>query len=117
MGGWAAQARWQRAGGHGFPINKQLTPEDVASKWKLISNFGTSTRGPCSGRRAASREGLVFTILLPDDGRATNPLSTHEAITQVCPRLRVANGNTSPSGIVGGLFHGSYPYSFTIYDI
>jgi multifunctional beta-oxidation protein len=40
-GGWAAQTRWQRSGGHGFPINKQLTPEDIASKWKIISNFGT----------------------------------------------------------------------------
>lgn len=39
-GGWAAQTRWQRAGGHGFPVNKQLKPEDVASKWKVISNFG-----------------------------------------------------------------------------
>ena len=41
-GGWAAQTRWQRAGGHGFPINKQLTPEDVVSKWKIISDFGTA---------------------------------------------------------------------------
>ena len=41
-GGWAAQTRWQRAGGHGFPINKLLSPEDVASKWEIISNFGAS---------------------------------------------------------------------------
>lgn len=40
MGGWAAQTRWQRSGGHGFPVNKTLTPEDVISKWDIISNFG-----------------------------------------------------------------------------
>jgi hypothetical protein len=40
-GGWAAQTRWQRAGGHGFPQNKPLTPEDVLSKWSVITNFGT----------------------------------------------------------------------------
>lgn len=39
-GGWAAQTRWQRAGGHGFPSDKILTPEDVLSKWHIITNFG-----------------------------------------------------------------------------
>ncbi|CAE6462285.1 unnamed protein product [Rhizoctonia solani] len=56
-GGWAAQTRWQRAGGHGFPQNKELTPEAVISKWKVITNF--------------------------DDGRATYPTSTQEAIQQI----------------------------------
>ena len=40
MGGWAAQTRWQRAGGYGFPINKPLTPEDIISKWDIITDFG-----------------------------------------------------------------------------
>jgi multifunctional beta-oxidation protein len=40
MGGWAAQTRWQRAGGYGFPANKPLTPEAVIAKWKEITNFG-----------------------------------------------------------------------------
>jgi multifunctional beta-oxidation protein len=39
-GGWAAQTRWQRAGGHGFPQNQELTPEAIISKWKVITNFG-----------------------------------------------------------------------------
>ncbi|KAF8753574.1 NAD-P-binding protein [Rhizoctonia solani] len=56
-GGWAAQTRWQRAGGHGFPQNKELTPEAILSKWKVITNF--------------------------DDGRATYPTSTQEAIQQI----------------------------------
>ncbi|QRV90224.1 short chain dehydrogenase [Ceratobasidium sp. AG-Ba] len=56
-GGWAARTRWQRAGGHGFPQNKELTPEDVLSKWNIITNF--------------------------DDGRATYPTSTQEAIQQI----------------------------------
>ncbi|KDQ57173.1 hypothetical protein JAAARDRAFT_286217 [Jaapia argillacea MUCL 33604] len=57
MGGWAAQTRWQRAGGHGFPVNKPLTPEAIISKWNVITNF--------------------------DDGRATHPTSTQEAIEQI----------------------------------
>lgn len=38
-GGWAAEVRWQRSGGHGFPHNKKLTPEAVISKWGLITGF------------------------------------------------------------------------------
>lgn len=41
-GGWAAQTRWQRSGGHSFSTKKTLTPEDIASQWKNITVFGTS---------------------------------------------------------------------------
>ncbi|KAH9481442.1 Peroxisomal hydratase-dehydrogenase-epimerase [Psilocybe cubensis] len=57
LGGWAAQTRWQRSGGYGFPTNKPYTIEDVFAKWSNITNF--------------------------DDGRATNPSSTQEAIQQL----------------------------------
>jgi hypothetical protein len=40
LGGWAAQTRWQRSSGHGFTTKKQLTPEDIISKWKVITDFG-----------------------------------------------------------------------------
>lgn len=40
LGGWAAQTRWQRSGGHGFPTKKPLTPEDVVAKWANITTFG-----------------------------------------------------------------------------
>ncbi|KAF8738093.1 hypothetical protein AX14_011858 [Amanita brunnescens Koide BX004] len=56
-GGWAAQTRWQRAGGHSFPNDKPYSPEDVLAKWNIITNFG--------------------------DGRATNPSSTQEALQQL----------------------------------
>jgi multifunctional beta-oxidation protein len=44
LGGWAAQTRWQRAGGHGFPTKKPFTPEDVAEKWKNITDFSSYRR-------------------------------------------------------------------------
>ena len=46
--GWVAQVRWQRAGGHGFPVNKPLQPEDVVSKWSVITDFGIQTVFRCS---------------------------------------------------------------------
>ena len=39
-GGWAAQTRWERAGGYGFPVNKPLLPEAIIKKWNIITNFG-----------------------------------------------------------------------------
>lgn len=56
-GGWAAQTRWQRTGGHGFPHNEKLTPEAIISQWKKITNF--------------------------DDGRATNPASMQESLQSI----------------------------------
>ncbi|KAJ6505946.1 peroxisomal hydratase-dehydrogenase-epimerase [Mycena vulgaris] len=65
LGGWAAQTRWQRSGGYSFPTKVPYTPEDVVSKWAQITNF--------------------------DDGRATHPSTTGEALEQM-----VANfGNES----------------------
>ncbi|OIW28375.1 NAD(P)-binding protein [Coniochaeta ligniaria NRRL 30616] len=37
--GWVGQTRWQRTGGHGFPVDVPLTPEEVAKHWKDIVTF------------------------------------------------------------------------------
>ena len=74
-GGWAAQTRWQQAGGHGFPVNKVLFPEDVIAKWQAITNFG---RARLLG---SSMSGPYFHA---DDGRTTNPASTQEGMERVC---------------------------------
>lgn len=37
--GWHARTRWQRSGGHGFPVDVKLTPEAVRAAWKDIVNF------------------------------------------------------------------------------
>jgi multifunctional beta-oxidation protein len=37
--GWFAQTRWQRTGGHGFPIDVKLTPEAVYEQWGRITDF------------------------------------------------------------------------------
>ncbi|KAL1856791.1 bifunctional hydroxyacyl-CoA dehydrogenase/enoyl-CoA hydratase fox2 [Paecilomyces lecythidis] len=37
--GWIGSTRWQRSGGHGFPVDVKLTPEAVLKEWKNITNF------------------------------------------------------------------------------
>ncbi|KAI0714466.1 multifunctional beta-oxidation protein [Cerioporus squamosus] len=75
-GGWIAQIRWQRTGGHGFPVNRPLQPEHIIAKWKTITDF--------------------------DDGRATNPGSTQEAFMQIAENFgnvdeNAASGSDSDS--------------------
>jgi len=59
--GWVGKTRWQRSGGHAFPINDLLTPEKVAAQWPKIINF--------------------------DDGRADHPESAHDSLTLIMKNL------------------------------
>ncbi|KAJ3247355.1 hypothetical protein HDU77_008627 [Chytriomyces hyalinus] len=55
--GWVSKVRWQRTGGFGFPVNRALTPEQVASQWSKITDF--------------------------EDGRATYPTNAGESFMGV----------------------------------
>ncbi|KAH7375928.1 short chain dehydrogenase [Plectosphaerella cucumerina] len=55
--GWVGQTRWQRTGGHGFPVDIALTPEEVVKNWAKIRNF--------------------------DDGRADHPEKMGDAMQKV----------------------------------
>ncbi len=37
--GWCGRTRWQRAGGHDFPVDVSLAPEEVLKRWGDIVNF------------------------------------------------------------------------------
>jgi multifunctional beta-oxidation protein len=55
--GWCGKTRWQRTGGHGFPVNVTLVPEEVLKHWKDIVNF--------------------------DDDRVDNPEKTQESMMKI----------------------------------
>ena len=59
--GWFAQTRWQRTGGHGFPVDVMLTPEAVLSQWERITNF--------------------------DDGRADNPQDSADGLKSIMANM------------------------------
>jgi len=54
-------------------------------------------------------------VPLPDDGRATNPSSTQEAIAQVRHRFPTVKNNTSPLRFIVGSFHCSNLHFFAFY--
>jgi multifunctional beta-oxidation protein len=62
--GWYGRTRWQRSGGHGFPVGKVATPEEVKAKWNEIVNF--------------------------DDGRVDYPESTQDGIAKMMKNLQGA---------------------------
>lgn len=44
--GWFGATRWQRSGGHGFPVNVPLTPEAIVANWKNIVTFDERADNP-----------------------------------------------------------------------
>ena len=66
--GWVGQTRWQRTGGHGFPVDVRLTPEDVVKEWKDIVTF---------------------------DKRADNPTKAGDSIGKVMANLENRSGGKS----------------------
>ncbi|KAK3687269.1 hypothetical protein B0T22DRAFT_375917 [Podospora appendiculata] len=44
--GWVGQTRWQRTGGYGFPVDVELTPEEVVKHWKPIVTFDSRADNP-----------------------------------------------------------------------
>lgn len=60
--GWQARTRWQKSGGHGFPVDIKLTPEAVVEEWSKILDF--------------------------DDGRAEYPESMQDSMSGVMANMQ-----------------------------
>ena len=67
--GWVARTRWQRSGGHGFPVDVKLTPEAVVGVWKKIVNF--------------------------DDGRADHPEDSQDGIKSIMANMQNRSGGNA----------------------
>jgi len=52
--GFTARLRWERTEGVHFPTDKELTPEDIAGKWKQITDFSGKTTHPDSPAEATA---------------------------------------------------------------
>ncbi|KAK4108479.1 NAD(P)-binding protein [Canariomyces notabilis] len=63
--GWVGQTRWQRTGGHGFPVDVPLTPEAVVKHWNDIVTF---------------------------DGRADHPEKTQDSLQKIMANLENRSG-------------------------
>lgn len=68
--GWHARTRWQRSGGHGFPIDVKLTPEAVLEAWTDIINF--------------------------NDGRADHPEDSQDGLKSIMNNMQNRSGGSKP---------------------
>jgi multifunctional beta-oxidation protein len=64
--GWQGRTRWQRTGGHGFPVNVKLTPEAILEKWEKIIDF--------------------------NDGRADHPESAQDGLKSIMANISNRSG-------------------------
>ncbi|KAH0544303.1 bifunctional hydroxyacyl-CoA dehydrogenase/enoyl-CoA hydratase fox2 [Glutinoglossum americanum] len=64
--GWFARTRWQRSGGHGFPVDVKLTPEAVLKAWKTVVDF--------------------------NDGRADNPEDPQDGLKSIMNNMQNKSG-------------------------
>ncbi|KAF2226183.1 multifunctional beta-oxidation protein-like protein [Elsinoe ampelina] len=69
--GWFAQTRWQRTGGHGFPVDVPLTPEAVVGQWKRIIDF--------------------------EDGRADHPEDPQAGTASIMKNMTNRSGGSKPA--------------------
>jgi multifunctional beta-oxidation protein len=73
--GWQARTRWQRSGGHGFPVDEPLTPEAVVAQFQKIINF--------------------------DDGRADHPEDSQDGLKSIMANMQNRKNKASkPAGKV-----------------
>jgi len=73
--GWFGRTRWQRSGGHGFPIDVKLAPEHVLKAWEDIINF--------------------------DDGRADHPEDGQDGVKSIMANMQNKSGGSNESGSSG----------------
>ncbi|KAL8987057.1 MAG: hypothetical protein Q9177_003706 [Variospora cf. flavescens] len=74
--GWHARTRWQRSGGHGFPVDVKLTPEAVVKAWNDIVNF--------------------------DDGRADHPEDSQDGLKSIMKNMQNrSSGSAAPAPTEG----------------
>ncbi|KAF8982945.1 hypothetical protein BGZ46_000293 [Entomortierella lignicola] len=64
--GFVGKLRWERTGGHGFPIDKDLLPEHIKEMWAKITDF--------------------------EDGRTTHPTSTSESMESIMANFENVSG-------------------------
>ncbi|OHF01433.1 short chain dehydrogenase [Colletotrichum orchidophilum] len=74
--GWVGQTRWQRTGGHGFPVDIPLTPEEVLKHWDSIRNF--------------------------EDGRADHPEKTQDGLQSIMANMENKSNKSKQEASSGG---------------
>ena len=78
--GFSARLRWERTEGVHFPTDRPLTPEDIAGKWKQITNFNSKTTHPESPNESVSMLLAGAALQRPTKAAATQGASGNKVL-------------------------------------
>ncbi|KAL9112957.1 MAG: hypothetical protein Q9227_002822 [Pyrenula ochraceoflavens] len=76
--GWIGETRWQRSGGHGFPVDVKLTPEHVVKAWKDIVTFDSRADHP-----ADSNDGMKSIMANMENKTQKGEAETHSNLEYI----------------------------------
>lgn len=94
--GWFAATRWQRTGGHGFPVDVKLTPEAVVSQWGRITNFDDG-RADHPFDNASGLKSIMANMENTSKGKKEQKDSkTNEEVLEAQRKALAAKGKESP---------------------
>ncbi|KPM34963.1 Peroxisomal hydratase-dehydrogenase-epimerase [Neonectria ditissima] len=82
---WCGQTRWQRTGGHGFPVDTPLLPEEVVKNWSDIVTFDGRVDNP-----SKSQDGLAKIMANMDNRKKAKeePSGPSEHLTAINEALK-----------------------------
>lgn len=92
--GWFASTRWQRSGGHGFPVDVKLTPEAVLKEWKSITDFDDG-RADHPEDASAGSEKVMANMSNRAGGSAEQPKGDQN-ILQAIEKAKKLTGDGTP---------------------
>ncbi|KAL6898283.1 NAD(P)-binding protein [Trichoderma evansii] len=81
--GWVGKTRWQRTGGHGFPINVPLVPEEVVKHWEKIINFEDGR----ADHPEKAQDGLEKIMANMENKHEEKPAASNEHLTAIAEAL------------------------------
>ncbi|KAL7919720.1 NAD(P)-binding protein [Trichoderma austrokoningii] len=80
--GWVGKTRWQRTGGHGFPVNVPLVPEEVVKHWEKIVDFDDGR----ADHPEKAQDGLEK-IMANMENKREEPAASNEHLTAIAEAL------------------------------
>lgn len=84
--GWCGRTRWQRSGGHGFPVDVKLVPEEVVKHWERIVNFDDGRAD--HPEKAADSTGKIMANLENRSLKAKGDASSNEHLDAIKEALK-----------------------------
>jgi len=97
--GWFSKLRYQRSEGFFFPIDREISPEDIKSNWKKIGDFSSNSTNPTS---VADTTAVVMSNLENKGSKSTKVTSSSSPTTTTTTTTSSSSSSSSSGNDVSG---------------